>query len=351
MLTGIGSGSRFLLLAACFVVLVAGLKTSGPVLIPFLLSAFIAILCNRPLQQMTHRGVPTVVAILLLISMVVLIAFTMALFLGSSVAEFKQALPVYQANLTEQMADLVAWLQGMGLDFSTDLLQEYINPAFALQMVANLLGSLGGLLTSTFLIVLTVAFMLMEAVDLPARVQNALGDPKLLEHFRLFNSQVNQYIAIKTWISALTGCVISAWLWFLGIDFPLMWGMLAFLLNYIPNIGSIIAAVPAALLGLVQFGVDVAGVAVLGYLVVNTVMGNIVEPKFMGKGLDLSPLVVFMSLIFWGWTLGSAGMFLSVPLTMVVKMALESSDDTRWLGALLGSGSGDETDELTEELS
>ncbi len=345
MLAGVGSGGRFLLLSACFVVLVAGLKTSGPVLIPFLLSAFIAILCNQPLQKMTQRGVPTLVAILLLITLVVFVAFTLALFLGSSVAEFKQALPGYQDNLTAQMADLIVWLQGMGLGFSPDLLQEYINPAFALQMVANLLGSLGGLLTSTFLIVLTVAFMLMEAVDLPARVQRALGDPKLLEHFRLFNRHVNQYIAIKTGVSALTGCLISGWLWFLGIDFPLMWGMLAFLLNYIPNIGSIIAAVPAALLGLVQFGVDVAGLAVMGYLVVNTVMGNVIEPRFMGKGLDLSPLVVFMSLIFWGWTLGSAGMFLSVPLTMVVKIGLESSDDTRWLGVLLGSGDGKHAEE------
>jgi predicted PurR-regulated permease PerM len=127
------------------------------------------------------------------------------------------------------------------------------------------------------------------------------------------------------------------WLYVLGVDYVLLWALLAFLLNYIPNIGSIIAAIPAVLLALAQLGPAVAGLTALGFVLTNTVMGNMVEPRFLGRGLGLSTLVVFLSLIFWGWLLGTVGMLLSVPLTMIVKIALEGNDDTRWIALLLAS--------------
>ena len=117
----------------------------------------------------------------------------------------------------------------------------------------------------------------------------------------------------------------------------MLWAVLAFLFNYIPNIGSIIAAVPAVLLAFVQLGPATASFTALGFVVSNMVMGNVIEPRYMGRGLGLSTLVVFLSLIFWGWLLGTVGMLLSVPLTMIVKIALESSPDTRWVALLLAS--------------
>ena len=119
------------------------------------------------------------------------------------------------------------------------------------------------------------------------------------------------------------------------VDYPLLWGLLAFLLNYIPNLGSIIAAVPTVLLTLVQLGWSAALIVFAGYSVVNVVIGSFIEPRFMGKGLGLSTLVVFLSLVFWGWVLGPVGMLLSVPLTMTLKIALESSEENRWLAKLL----------------
>ena len=138
-------------------------------------------------------------------------------------------------------------------------------------------------------------------------------------------------------VSLVTGLLAGTWLYILGVDHFLLWGVLAFLFNYIPNIGSIIAAVPAVLMALVQYGGGEAGLVALGFVVINTVMGNVVEPRFMGRGLGLSTLVVFLSLIFWGWLLGSVGMLLSVPLTMIVKIALESREESRWLAILLSS--------------
>ncbi len=149
--------------------------------------------------------------------------------------------------------------------------------------------------------------------------------------------EIKRYMAIKTVISLLTGVFIGFWLWMLGVDYPLMWGLLAFLLNYVPNIGSFIAAIPAVLLAFVQLGLIKAGLTGLGFVVVNVVFGNVIEPRFMGKGLGLSTLVVFLSLVFWGWVLGPVGMLLSVPITMTIKIALEASEETRWIAILLGS--------------
>jgi predicted PurR-regulated permease PerM len=164
-----------------------------------------------------------------------------------------------------------------------------------------------------------------------------------LEQIDQFLLSVNNYLAIKTLVSIATGIVVSIMLWAFGLDFPILWGVLAFLLNFIPNIGSIIAAVPAISLAILQLGPAQAGFIGLGYLTINTVMGNVVEPKYLGKGLGLSALVVFLSLIFWGWLLGTVGMLLSVPLTMILKIGLQSSAEGRWFAVLL---SGD-----TEESS
>ncbi|HCD13844.1 AI-2E family transporter, partial [Shewanella sp.] len=150
-----------------------------------------------------------------------------------------------------------------------------------------------------------------------------------------FLQSVNQYMVIKTLVSLATGVIVGVGLALMGVDYALLWGVVAFLFNYIPNIGSIIAAIPAVLLAFVQLGTAGAGAVAALYLATNMVMGNLIEPRFMGRGLGLSTLVVFLSLIFWGWLLGSVGMLLSVPLTMIVKIALESSQSGSWLAILL----------------
>jgi len=135
----------------------------------------------------------------------------------------------------------------------------------------------------------------------------------------------------------LTGIVVTVWFTIIGVDFLILWGLLAFLFNFVSNIGSIIAAIPAVLLAFVQSGFDLALLAIGGYAVINISVGSFIEPRVMGRGLGLSTLVVFLSLIFWGWVLGPVGMLLSVPLTMIVKVILESDEQTRWIAVMLGS--------------
>lgn len=204
-------------------------------------------------------------------------------------------------------------------------------------MAGTTLARLGGVLSNSFLIVLTVIFILAEAASFPRKLSDILKDPaKDLPHFARFAENVNRYIAIKTSVSAATGILVTVFIWLLGVDFPILWGILAFLLNYVPTIGSIIAAIPPLLLALIQLGPGAAGGVAIGFLAINVIMGNAVEPRFMGKGLGLSTLVVFLSLVVWGWVLGPVGMLLSVPLTMTAKIALEANPGTEWIAHVLG---------------
>jgi predicted PurR-regulated permease PerM len=140
---------------------------------------------------------------------------------------------------------------------------------------------------------------------------------------------------LKTVMSLLTGALVALWLLALGIEFPILLGVLAFALNYIPTIGSIVAAVPGILLAFIEFGLGMSALTALAYVVINIGVSNGIEPRYLGHGLGLSPLVVILSVLFWGWVLGAMGMLLAVPLTMTVKIALESSDDTRWMAVLM----------------
>jgi len=330
------SSNTFLIGAAAFVIVVAGMQAASSLLIPFLLSAFVAIICLPPMHWMIGKRIPAGVAVTLITLSLVLVASLIGAFVGTSVADFSHNLPEYQANLQRQTGSMLDWLASHGFPLNLQLLRDNLDPAVAMGMAGKLVASLGNALTNTFLIVLTVIFLLIEAVALPHKWRHMGSHAPSTESFGRFVESVNSYLAIKGWVSLATGVIITIWLSILGVDYAILWGLVAFLFNFVPNIGSIIAAVPALLLALVQLGPGAALAAGGGYVVVNIVMGNVVEPRFMGKGVGLSTLVVFLSLVFWGWILGPVGMLLSVPLTMIFKLACESAPETQWIAVLLG---------------
>ena len=206
-----------------------------------------------------------------------------------------------------------------------------------MKLASSLFSGFQAMLSYSFLILMTVIFMLLEAYSLPSKLSAITGDERDTGHFDRFINNVKDYMAIKTVISLITGILAALLLIATGVNYPMLWGLLAFLLNYVPNIGSIIAALPAVLLAFIQFGAGKTLIVAIGYLAINLVMGSVIEPRFMGKTLGLSTLVVFLSLLFWGWILGPVGMLLSVPLTITAKIALDTKEDTRWLSILLGS--------------
>lgn len=332
------TSGKALLVLASVVVILAGIKAASSIVVPFLLSIFIAMACSPIITWANRYKLPRAIAVVLVILMIVLLGLILAGLVGQSMNEFSQNMPQYRAQLVEEFGWIIGQLEGLNISVDKEQLVSYLDPGAAMNMATNLLSSLGGVLTNFLLILLIVVFMLFEAESIPKKIHIALDDPDMkMQHVDRFLLSVKNYLAIKTLVSLGTGLVIGIWLYVLGVDHFLLWSVLAFLLNYIPNIGSIIAAVPAVLLAFVQLGAASAGLAAMGFVVSNMVMGNVIEPRYMGKGLGLSTLVVFLSLIFWGWLLGTVGMLLSVPLTMIVKIALESSADTRWIAVLLAS--------------
>ncbi|MEA3412993.1 MAG: AI-2E family transporter [Pseudomonadota bacterium] len=329
---------RVITIAAVFII-IAGLKASSPLLVPFLLSIFIAIISAPPMFWLERKGVPTLVALLIVILAIAVILLTVAALVGSSLDSFSADIPQYQQRLGVILSSAIDWLNDRGVTIAPEreVLLKYVDPGKAMNLAASLLNGLGSTLTNSFLIFITVIFILLEAEGLPAKMAVILKDPgDALPRFREIAHTINNYLMIKSLTSLVTGILIALSLHILGVDYPVLWGALAFMLNFIPNIGSIIAAVPTVLLALVQLGPATALWTAVAYLVVNSLIGNIVEPKFMGKGLGLSTLVVFVSLVFWGWVMGPVGMFLSVPLTITIKIALDAHEETRWLAILLG---------------
>ena len=333
-------GSRALLTLAALIVMIAGLRAAQAIVVPFLLSVFLAMLGVPLLTRLRRLGVPRGIAIVL----VVLAMGSLLVAVGSVVATalnaFTVEIPRYQARMFVLITSVQDSLAARGIEVSIrEEVARLFDPRQMVLWGGDLLSGVASIVSTTVLVVLTVIFMLSEAAGLPAKIRAAFG-PSNGRRLELSGvvTQVHRYLIIKTMISLITGLLLGVWVWVLGVDFPVLWGLTAFVLNYIPNIGSILAAVPPTVLGLIQpdGGVALCLAVIAGYLTVNIVVGSLLEPTWMGERLGLSTLVVFLSLVFWGWVWGAVGMLLSVPLTMVAKILLQNSDELRWIAVLMG---------------
>ncbi|WP_373777023.1 AI-2E family transporter [Glaesserella sp.] len=334
--------TRILVATAAIIVILAGIKLSAEIVVPFLLALFIAIICSPIVKFMTDRKVPLWLAITLLFVLFLVISVFLAGLINSTVREFTVSIPQYKTLLIERVNTLtqLATEWNLPITISRETVLEHFDPSLIMNFVSRLLLSFSGVVTNIFVLLLVVVFMLLEAPMAKHRFAVALSGNNDVaskeSHINRILQGVINYLGVKTVISLLTGFCIWALLEFTGVQYAVLWGTLGFLLNYIPNIGSIIAAVPIIVQALLLNGFSVGlGVAV-GVIAINMVIGNIMEPRMMGRSLGLSTLVVFLSLLFWGWLLGTVGMLLSVPLTMALKIALESSPKTVRYAGLLG---------------
>jgi predicted PurR-regulated permease PerM len=213
-----------------------------------------------------------------------------------------------------------------------------VQPARILEFTAVAVNEVVNMMGNTFLIFLIIFFILMEFGSFPVKANAILtGSAESISYFSVITQKIRHYLGIKTLLCLLVGILIYAALMIIGVDYPLLWALIACMMSYIPNIGSIIAAIPAVLFALVQLGVGGALWTLASFLLINNVLGNFIEPRVMGNGLGLSTLVVLLSLLFWGFVLGTVGMFLSVPITMTIKIILEHNEKTRWIAVLLGT--------------
>lgn len=335
--TGTSKGTRTLIGAAALVVVIWGINQAQAALMSSLVAVFLAALGTPLVAWLQRRRVPAALAVLLTLALIISVLLLAGAFVGTSLSGFTAALPDYQAGIRGQAAELTALLAAKGVRVTEAMLLDYLNPAAAMKYAAEALGGLGAALANIVLILLTVLFILLEAASFPVKLRAVLGEPaRRFPEFTRFVLDLQRYMLVKTALAAAAGLLLGGWLAVLGIASPVLWGFLAFLLLYIPHVGSILAGIPAVCLTLVQFGPGRAALVAAGYVAVNFFIGNIVEPKLMGKKLSLSTLAVFLSLIFWGRLLGLVGAVLCIPLTMALKFAFENNKSTLWLAVLLG---------------
>ena len=332
------NSSILISLAALFVI-VYSLQAAAPLIIPFFLAIFLALITLRPLFWLQSKKVPAFLAALIIVAVIMLLLLLIGSVLGTSIAEFTAALPEYQERMDVILESLMGAAPNYLSSNQTSLnFSQLLDPGWAMSLAASLLNALREVLTNAFLIMFTMIFILLEASAFEVKLLAAFKRKR--DSFvsqKIFVTNLGRYLGIKTIMSIATGvsvAIVTSWI---GLDFPLLWGMFAFLLNYVPTIGSIIAAVPAVLMALVQLGIGDAVTTAIAFFTINLVYGNIIEPRLLGYGVGLSPLIVFISLFFWGWVFGPVGMILSVPLTMALKMALESDETTQWLAIIMGS--------------
>jgi AI-2 transport protein TqsA len=334
------AGTRFLLGAAGLVILVAGLRAAAPILVPLVLAVFITVINFPVLQWLRRMRVPTPLAVLTVVLLTFSFLGLIVLVGSASLSDIRSVLPIYLNRLRDLELAIVAAVEARGLVVPEGFYITMLDPERLMDLLGGAVIRAAGFLSWTAIVILFTIFMLSEATGFPAKLRAAIGrDDADLSRFAGAVKDIQRYLAIKTAIGLATGTLIALWLAVIGVDFPVLWGMLAFLLNFVPNVGSLIAAIPAILFAMLQLGPWSGALAAAGFLTVNVGLGNLVEPHLMGRRFGLSTLVVVISLVFWGWLWGPVGMLLSVPLTVVVRIALEYTDDLRWLAVLLSNQS------------
>jgi len=327
-----------LLSFASVVVIIAGLKAAQDIVVQVLLALFFAIMLLPVFRFFVSKKVPKWIALTMVLLINLAFIYILALTVLTSVNELRENLNEYQSRLNFYTSEVLTLLEKAGIPVPEDLHMQIFNPGLIFQFLSNSLISFGNILANAILIITLVVFILLESDIFGKKLKLISRSGKTRQLIDDFFDSVIEYMKIKTLTSFATGLLAWLFLLVLGVDFALLWGLIAFLFNFIPTIGSIIAAIPPIIIGLINGGIGYAIAVSLWYLIINMVIGNILEPKFMGKRVGLSPLVVLLSLMFWGWVLGTVGMFLSIPLTIIAKMAFELREETRWIAILMDEG-------------
>jgi AI-2 transport protein TqsA len=323
---------------AALIIIFAGVIFAKSIITPFLLALFISIICEQPISWLEKKKIPRWLALILVIFGMIFLFSGFAFLIGGTISSFSGNLSKYESTLTSISDSFIQFLNGKGIKIQQDQMSNLIQPAKILEFTASALNTLLNMMGNTFLIFLIVLFTLTEFGSFSIKGKAILvRSDKSISYFSTILQNIRHYLGIKTLICLLTGILVYIALLIIGVDYALLWALIAALMNYIPNIGSIIAALPAVLFALIQLGLGGAFWTLGSFMLVNNVLGNFVEPRIMGKGLGLSTLVVFLSLLFWGFIFGTVGMFLSVPLTMTIKIILEQNENTKWLAILLGT--------------
>lgn len=327
---------------ATSIIIIAGIKVASEVVIILFLAIFIASIFSSLINFLETKGFPKIISYVISLSIFLLATLLLVYIINISLKDFASNLPLYEQKFNSLLLSLINLAGEYGYKIETSTILETLNISSFFAFSTNILGSIGTFLSKFLLVIIGVAFILAEAKSFEKKLkiifkQNA----HKLAHFNLFSKNIQKYFLVKSATSFLTGFIIAVTLIYFDVDYPILWGVLAMLFNFVPVIGSIIASIPAILLSLLTGDINTTIIIIVLYVIINISISNIIEPKLMGKELGLSPMIIFFSLILWGYVLGIVGMFLAVPITMTLKIAFDSNTDTHWLGILMSDVSKD----------
>lgn len=342
-----------MILIGSLVLLVAGLKAAQDFFLPIMLAFFVATVSLPITNWLVRKRFPRSLAVL--VTVLVDFSFIVALLLlASTLVDDLQTKwnNRYAAEVTSRVqtesVSLARTLEKWGVQDAREKidvavqrnLENLQNIRFerVWDLGTGLLGRVIGFFGAFLVVLILTIFMLLEAGMFGSRL-DSISQARGPNIARLLSAtrDIQRYLAIKTIISLATGILAGVLCWIAGLDFFILWGILAYALNYIPVIGSIVAGVPPTVLALITSGVPSAAIVAGGYLLINNVLGNFLEPMLVGRRFGISTLVIVIAVMFWGWVWGPLGMLMAVPITMMLKVVLEGSDEFRWISVAISA--------------
>jgi len=329
---------RPVLIVAGLVIILAGIKAAASIMSLLFLAVFLAIVFTRPFNWLRDKGLPNWLAILTMFAAIIgcsLLLFGLAWF---PISQVDEKLPIYQENLTAQISAASNLLARFGVDLSSFEEQGFLDIGTVISFLGVLILKISDAMFLIFVVVLTSIFLVLEASSYPDRLRHGLGASNtVIDQYRSFSRRVNSYLMTRVKLNLAFAVPVTILLFVLGVDFPIFWGVVTFFVGFIPVIGFLLAVAPPAALALIELGWVHAVIVIAGFTIINTIVDNVLQPRLMGQDLNLSPVVVFLSLFLWSFLLGGVGMLLAMPLTMLIVILFEQFEETRWLAVLMST--------------
>jgi AI-2 transport protein TqsA len=340
---------RVMLFLATTVVVFVGMRLSAPILNPILFAVILALLFSPIYGWLRRHRIPTPLALIIMLVGLTILFLGLFLILGVSIARFSGDIASYSGKLNVQVGNLQELAKSLGLS-NVDI-RDAVKPSALTGAIGTILSGVADFLSNLFLILLYVLFFLAEGPAMMNRLRSSAdSDHPQIARLTVFGRNVVRQLGLRAIVNLVTGTGVTVLLLVLRVDFPLMWGILAFFLSFIPWIGLPLAVAPAVVLALAEHGVTSAVLVIVGVIVINILAENALSPMLMGRGLSLSPTVLFIGFIFWAWLLGGPGAFLAAPLTIFLVLMLDTFPETRWLASVMGVGPPDSEVPAPEEV-
>ena len=332
-----------LIFFSTFAILVVVSKWASELIVPILISFMATILLNPIVKRLQKKGIPRGVSLLIVATILIILLTLFVVFIGSEINKFIANLSVYKEQINSFVKSIPEFANRYGVSINLSEIQNLIHIQKVLSFFKGMLLQFGNQFSNILLILFSTFFMIMDLAYMDAKLKKVLNNNQIhLNNLKELFKKIDRYFLIMAKVSLLTAIAVYIILTIYKIEYALLWATLAFLLNFIPVIGSIIAAIPPIVLSLIEQKWGVSLWLIIWYLAINTVIGNIIQPAMLGKGLGLSAFSVFWSMVFWGWIFGPAGMIMSVPLTMIVQSWLMLYPQTYWIGLMLSDYKGED---------